>query len=300
MVTIFVVAALVYSLGYKMAMDKFNNVVSYTQEKQKMYSTLSEMDYNVRKEYVAQINETNLLKGLCKGYIDGIDDKNCKFFTRQEYKDYTENKEHSIADVEFVHLNDDTGYLRCRSLGGNASKLFIEEVSSAISGGMSKLVIDLRNCDSGNINEAFKILQYLMPSGDIVSTVDKNDNKEVVCKSTASGINVKTAVLMNNKTSGVSEIIASALMDRGDVKIVGVKTTGDAVREKVINLSDDTVLVVPDAHYTTKSGNIIFKKGVAPNTASELSEDLKALLDAKNLPYDQDTQLQDAIRSIDF
>ena len=33
---LFIVAALVYSLGYNMAMRKFDDIVGYTQEKQKM------------------------------------------------------------------------------------------------------------------------------------------------------------------------------------------------------------------------------------------------------------------------
>lgn len=298
LVAIFVIATLVYSLGYKMAMDKFNNVVSYTQEKQKMYSTLSEVDYNVRKEYVGDISETDLLKSLCKGYIDGLNDKNCKFFTKQEYKDYNETKEKQSSDVEFIHLSEDIGYLRCRTLGSDSSKLFTESLNSAVSLGLNKLIIDLRNSDVGNINEAFKILQYLLPTGDIVSTVDKKDNKEIVCKSTSSGVSAKIVVLVNSKTSGAAEIIASALKDKGDIKIVGNETAGDAVREKVINLSDDTVLIVPDAYYITKSENKIFKKGVSPDINSDLPEDSKKLLDGKNLPYDQDNQLQDAIRAI--
>ncbi len=298
LVAIFVIATLVYSLGYKMAMDKFNNVVSYTQEKQKMYSNLSEVDYNVRKEYIGDISETNLLNSLCKGYIDGLNDKNCKFFNKQEYKNYNESKENIVSDVEFIHLDDDTGYLRCGTLGNDVSKFVTESLGSAFSGGMNKLIIDLRNSDGGNVNEIFRILQYLMPAGDIVSAVDKKNNKEVVCKSISSGINARIAVLVNNKTSGVPEIIASALKDKGDVKIVGNETAGNAVREKIINLSDDTVLVLPDAYYITKSGNIIFKKGIKPDVTSDLSNDLKILLEAKNLPYDKDNQLQDAIRLI--
>ena len=37
-VLMFVVGAVVYSLGYRMAMNKFNNVISYNQEKQKIIS----------------------------------------------------------------------------------------------------------------------------------------------------------------------------------------------------------------------------------------------------------------------
>lgn len=298
LVAIFVIAALVYSLGYKMAMDKFNSVVSYTQEKQKMYSTLSEVDYNVRKDYIGDITETNLLASLCKGYVEGLNNENCKFLTRQEYKDYNEAKENKSCDIEFVHVSEDVGCLRCRSLGTDASKLFTESLNSATVSGLNKIIIDLRNCENGNINESFKILQYLIPSGDIVSTTDKKDIKEVVCRSTSSGISAKLVVLVNKKTSGVSEIIVSALKDKGDVKIVGTETAGNAVREKVINLSDDTILIIPDAYYVTKSGSKIFPKGLIPDTNSDLSDDSKKLLESKNLPYDQDNQLQDAIRSI--
>ena len=295
---LFVIAAFVYSLGYKIAMDKFNNVVSYTQEKQKMYSALSEIDYNIRKEYVAGINEVNLISGLCKGYVTGLDDENCKFLSKKEYDDYSKSKDGMASDVEYSELNDDLGYIRCRNLGNNASKFFIDGLNSASSEGINKLIIDLRNSNGGDVNEAFKILQHLMPSGDIVSTVDKNKNKNVVCKSSSSGTSAKMTVLINGETCGSAEIIASALKDRGDVEIVGAETAGNAVREKIINLSDDSVLIFPDAYYVTKSGDIIFKKGIKPTNPFDLSDDLKNLLDKNELPHDKDTQLQEAIRLI--
>lgn len=42
---LFLTSSVVYSIGYKVAMNKFNSIVSTTQEKQKMYGDLSEIDY---------------------------------------------------------------------------------------------------------------------------------------------------------------------------------------------------------------------------------------------------------------
>ena len=42
LIIIFIVSAIIYFIAYMIAINKFNSVVSYTHEKQRMYSILSE------------------------------------------------------------------------------------------------------------------------------------------------------------------------------------------------------------------------------------------------------------------
>ncbi len=269
---LFVIATLVYSLGYKMAMDKFNDVVSYTQEKQKMYSTLSELDYNVRSDYVGEISENDMLENLCYGYVKGLKDSSCSFFTKQDYKKYTEDLKNISPVIECRDISEEVFYLKCEKLVNNVSKDFIETLDAKISNGMSKLILDLRDSDVGNEEEVFNILKRIVPSGDIVTAVDANGKKEVVCKSGSGGMNLKIVILVNDKTSGASEILTSALKDFKNAKVIGSKTGGNAVRKKVVKLSDDSVLVFPDAYYITKSDDKSSKKSIEPDVKSDFSE----------------------------
>lgn len=280
--SIFVASALVYSLGYKIAMDKFNDVVSYVQEKEKMYSVLSELDHHVRSEYISEPSEADVTTSLCEGYINGLKDSSCGYWDKQGYKEYQESNKKLKPKIEYKKLADNVAYIKCDNFLNNASKEIIDKIDSTFVSGIGNIVFDLRNCEKSSDEEVFKVLQHIIPSGDIVSAVNRKNESEVVCKSTSSGVDLNFVVLVNEKTAGGAEVLASALKDSKNAKIIGAKTAGNPVRTKKVTLSDDSVVVFADAYYVTKSGNSIFKKGLIPDIVAEN-------------PGDVDSQLQQAV-----
>ncbi len=260
--SIFMVSALIYFLGYNLAMNKFNSVISYNQEKQKMYSKLSEVDYNIRDEYIGTIDEDKLYDGVCSGYIKGIDDSNCRFMTSADYKSYFDEQESLIGDVSYEIAGENTAFIKCPCLGKNFSSSFINCFNSAKSDGADSVLIDLRNTSNGTEIEVMKVLEYICPSGDIVKCVRSNGEEEVICKSTSSGSPLKIAVLVNDKTSGLAEVFASGLRDCCKSKIIGSTTAGNCVKIKTVKLSDDSVVIYPEAFYVTPGGNKLLKQGL--------------------------------------
>ena len=285
--SLFVVAALVYSLGYNMAMRKFNNIVGYTQEKQKMYSKLSEVDYNIRDSYIGKIDEDKLFDSTCSGYIKGLADSNAKFLSSADYKSYKNEQENLSGDVEVTKLSNDTSVIRCLSLGKNFSGNFITSLNNLASEGVKGVIVDLRGCSKGNEQELAIAVQHLADKGDVIYTLDANDNKEVLCSSSSERTNIKLVVLVNDETSGFAEVFASALKDSCGAKVVGVETAGNAVRTKAVNLSDDSVIVFPDAFYLTSGGKKIFKKGLQPD------------INVVNRSNNEDTQMQEAVSALE-
>lgn len=270
---LFGTSALVYSLGYKIAMDKFNNVISYVQEKQKMYSILSELDSNIRSDYVSNIPEASVSMSVCRGYINGLEDESCAFWDKKGYREYQEEIKKLKPSIEHKKLSDNITYLKCDKFVNNASKDVIEKIDSTFVNGINNMIFDLRNCEKSDDEEIFKILKHVVPSGGIVSAVNKNNESEVICEPTSSGVDLNFVVLVNEKTCGGAEILASALKDYKNAKIIGVKTAGEPVRTKKVTLSDDSVVIFADAYYITKNGNNIYKKGLNPDIIVENSGD---------------------------
>ena len=281
--SLFVVAALVYSLGYRMAMDKFNSIVGYTQEKQKMYSKISEVDYNIRNDYIGTIDEDKLFDGTCGGYIKGLNDSNCKFLSSGDYKSYKNEQENLPGDVSSKISNENIGIISCPCMGRGFSNSFISSWEKLVAEGVKGVVIDLRNTSKGIEQETFSTLEYMAGEGDVVQTVDAEGNKEVVCKGNSNSLPVGVVILVNDKTSGLAEVFASALRDTRKAKLIGLETAGNAVRNKVVNLSDDSVIVFPDAFYVTTSGEKFFKNGIKPD------------LNIVNKLGDEDLQMREAI-----
>ena len=280
---LFVVAALVYSLGYRMAMNKFNSIVGYTQEKQKMYSKISEVDYNVRNDYIGEIDEDKLFDGTCAGYMKGLTDSNCKFLSASDYKSYKNEQENLPGDVSTGMAGESVGVLSCPCMGRGFSSNFISEFEKLVSQGVKGIVIDLRNTSKGTEQEVFSALEYMAGSGDVVQTIDVEGNKEVICKGGNNNLFTNVVVLVNDKTSGLAEVFISALRDTRNIKLVGVETAGNAVRNKAVNLSDDSVIVFPDAFYVTSGGKKFFKNGIKPD------------INVVNKSSDEDLQMKEAV-----
>ena len=83
-----ITAAVTVSLTYVYAMNSFNEKVADVNERQAMYTKLSEIDQKARQDYVGEINETQLTDGICAGYIAGLGDLQAQYMSAERYKTY--------------------------------------------------------------------------------------------------------------------------------------------------------------------------------------------------------------------
>ena len=86
-----IVAAVAFSLTMIYSMNLFNVKMTGITEREKMYSSLHEVDLYVRENYYGSINEEALQEAIARGYIDGLEDSNARYFTAEEYEAYTQS-----------------------------------------------------------------------------------------------------------------------------------------------------------------------------------------------------------------
>ncbi len=147
--------------------------------------------------------------------------------------------------------------------------------------GVTKVILDLRECGRGSIPEALAIARLFVPSGNLTSlrgqTVPEQifaaDSSKVVWKGPVS-------ILMDGTTTGPAEILAASIANtkRGD--LVGDRTFGLASEQKLITLDDGSAIILTVANYYNADGKAILEEGVAPTevvhsaaAASDDSED---------------------------
>ena len=73
------------------------------------------------------------------------------------------------------------------------------------------------------------------------------------------------AVLINGGSASASEIFAGALQDNHRAQIVGSKSFGKGLVQKVIPLGQDSGLNLTVSRYRTPSGRDINTKGIQPD-----------------------------------
>ena len=77
--------------------------------------------------------------------------------------------------------------------------------------------------------------------------------------------NLPLVVLVNRGTAGAAEIVAAAVMENARGDVVGDKTFGSGSIQKVIDMPDDSALILSVAKYYSPSGKALQDTAVTPN-----------------------------------
>ena len=104
-----ITAAVTVSLTYVYAMNNFNAKVADINQRQAMYSKLSEIDQKVRQDYIGTIDETTLNDAISTGYLAGIGDVNARYLSAERYKAYLDGTGSAQVGIGILTIQDDDG-----------------------------------------------------------------------------------------------------------------------------------------------------------------------------------------------
>ena len=79
-------------------------------------------------------------------------------------------------------------------------------------------------------------------------------------------------VWTNQATLGPAEIVAAALKDQRQAKVIGIETPGVASEQEIFPLDSGDALLLTTGVYVTASGQKIWGKGVAPDVKIDLAK----------------------------
>lgn len=204
-----------------------------------------------------------------------------------------------IKSIEKRAIFDDhIGYLRYSTFenkhGSEELELAIRDLQSD---GADRLILDLRDNGGGLLDGAVELTSFFVPTGDVVHTVDRNDDRQSLQVSGEAFYTDPLVVLVNQGSASSSEIVAGALKDHDRAVIIGDQSFGKASVQNVLPLRDGSAVLYTIAKYLTPNGNNIHEVGISPNIRVKLAtEDIKLYYDPETYSYDTDAQLQAAIQ----
>ena len=176
----------------------------------------------------------------------------------------------SIAIVTLTRFDNDTG-------------IEVEKMAKEFAGkGIKKVILDLRGNGGGYVSAAQDLLSLWLDNQVILVQKAAHFDDEKVSTVSGKAIlkDMKTIVLVNGSTASASEITAAALKEYDKATIVGTKTFGKGVVQKMYNLSGGGMLKVTVAEWMTPKNNSINNEGVKPDVEVELSsEDINKMRD---------------------
>jgi carboxyl-terminal processing protease len=105
-----------------------------------------------------------------------------------------------------------------------------------------------------------------IPKGEIVEIIYRNGYKKSINANPDQRLlNKPIVVLVNGASASASEILSGALKDYKKAKLVGKKTFGKGLVQKVVPMPNKTGLNVTIARYLTPNGTDINKLGIKPD-----------------------------------
>ncbi len=102
-------AAVTVTLTYSFAMDSFNAKVADVNERQAVYTKLSEIDRKARQDYVGRIDEKTLTDAICAGYLSGLGDSHSRYLSARQYKEYRSYTDAKNIGVGIQTVQDGDG-----------------------------------------------------------------------------------------------------------------------------------------------------------------------------------------------
>jgi carboxyl-terminal processing protease len=157
------------------------------------------------------------------------------------------------------------GYIKISNFdagSGDAAKKAIDEL---LSQGAKSMVFDVRDNPGGMLSELIKVLDYILPEGDLFVSVDQS-GKETVTKSDNVCLQMKMTVLVNENTYSAAEYFAAALQEYNWATVVGTATTGKGRSQTTIELSDGSAVHISSRKYLTpKRVDLSQKGGITPD-----------------------------------
>lgn len=158
------------------------------------------------------------------------------------------------------------GYIKVASFSEKTGGQFNSAIDSLMNSGVKSLIIDLRNCSSGDsLYSANTVLDRLLPKGTIGSTVKaKSGEKISVATSDQNDLDAAIVVLVNGKTAGIAEYFAAAIVDFDKGTLVGTQTYGKSALQSVIPLTDGSAINLTTSHFLTSKGQNIAGVGLKP------------------------------------
>lgn len=278
-----ITATVAFSVGYMASQNKMSNIIDSVSDRQVMYNKLNEIDTAIRKNYSSNVDSNSLNEGICKGYVDGLNEAQAKYLSATEYNLYIAML--NIANtVKGEIINNDIGYITISSFSSQTRTELKNTIDNLKENGAAKFIINLRDCSCINIEYACDVADLFV--NDNVIAYKKNDDEYTEgYLGNNDYISEKLVIMVNEKTSGAGEIFTSALRDGISTDIIGTKTAGNTAICTITALSDGSAVLIPNGEYVTKNHISINNIGLTPDYEIYSS-------------FSIDTQLQKAIEII--
>jgi carboxyl-terminal processing protease len=164
-------------------------------------------------------------------------------------------------------VEEGNGYLRVSTFEKGKAKQIAAKLKELEANGAHKIILDLRNCAGGDVQEAVDTASLFLDKGLITYlSGQRYPRRDITAHPTEGGVcDLPLAVLINQSTAGPAELVAAAVLGNKRGEVVGVRSFGEGVLQKPIPVGDGSVLLLSVAKYYGPDGKAIDDNGITPS-----------------------------------
>jgi len=198
-----------------------------------------------------------------------------------------------VPSIEWSLKDNDIAYIQIYQFDDTLSSDFETIALKILQSPAKKIVLDLRNNPGGYLNVAQDLAGWFLQKGQTVTIEDFGKGKPQQTYKAGGNSNLANypmVILINQGSASASEILAGALRDDRNIKLIGTKSFGKGCVQEVVNLRDGSFLKITIANWLTPKGNSITDVGLTP--------DIKVDITDQDVQQKKDPQLDKALEII--
>ena len=170
------------------------------------------------------------------------------------------------APFSYTRHKGASGILRIHRLYPACVVQIREKVLPRVRSEKKLLILDLRNCHEGDIEEALKLTNLFLKSEEVGYFESRDGEKKILsCQEEPELEGLPLIIWTNQGTIGPAEAAAAVLREFGKAKILGFSTPGLAAKGNFFSLEDGSALLLTSGIFVLKSGKAIWGSGLTPD-----------------------------------
>jgi carboxyl-terminal processing protease len=171
-------------------------------------------------------------------------------------------------------VDSGAGYLRVSLFNDGKADEIASRLKELTASGADKIVLDLRNCAGGDPKEAVGAASLFMDDS-LVGYLQgqRFPRQDLHAKSKGTVNSLPLVVLINQSTAGPAELLASSVAANKRGEVMGSRSFGVGVYQKLIAMDDGSALLLSVAKYYGPDGKAIQDNGVTPTVAEDAGPD---------------------------
>lgn len=213
-----------------------------------------------------------------------------------EWKKTVQRKEIEVVSAYGVMLENQIGYIRIASFKENTVEQFQTALQNLLKNGAKALVFDVREDGGGLVAALEKIVDPLLPEGDIATATYNNGETKLLVHSDANELQLPMMVLVNGNTASAAELFTASLKDFGKAEVIGEQTFGKGIMQNTVEMKDGGAVTLTVATYQTTRGECYHGVGITPDVV--IKEDYETI-DFDHPNPDNDAQLKQAMELLE-